>query len=172
MRDVAAIVELLNRAHLEFVAACEQIPANRWKKAPANGGWSASEVVAHLTMVEGAVWKGAREELSGRPRRHSLLQKMHIPVALTAWRGIKRKTPIPLDSELVKAREEALESYASARSRTLKFIAEQSSRNLAPYRRPHPILGSLNLYDWMRLLAYHEIRHAKQIREIGKSFQS
>ena len=171
MRDVAAIVELLNRAHLEFVETCEQIPANRWKKNPAYGGWSAGEVVAHLTMVEAVVWNGVREELSKQAQRYSLLKKMHIPVVMTAFRVIKRKNPIPLDATLVKARQEALESYSAARNRTLKFIAEQSSRDLAPYRRQHPFLGSLNLYDWMRMLAYHEMRHTKQIREIGKSFK-
>ena len=171
MRDVAAIVELLNRAHLEFLEACEQFPANRWKKSPAKGGWSAGEVVAHLTMVESYVWNAAREELSKKAPQHSLWQRMHLPVSIVAVRLAKRKTPIPLDATLVKARPEALESYSSARNRTLKFIAEQSSRNLAPYRRKHPFLGSLNLYDWLRMLAYHEMRHTKQIQEIGKSFE-
>jgi len=171
MQDVASIVELLNRAHAEFMEACEQIPANRWRKNPAKGGWSASEVVAHLTMVETAVWNGAREELSKRARRHSLLNRIHIPVVMAAYRVIKRKNPIPLDSALVKARQEALENYSAARNRTLKFIAEHSARDLSAYRKKHPFLGSLNLYDWMRSLAYHEIRHTKQIREIGKSFE-
>jgi DinB family protein len=171
LEDIAAIVELLNRAHLGFVEACERVPANRWMSNPANGGWSAGEVVAHLTMVEVAVWKGAREELSKRARRYSLLERIHLPVVMASWRVIKRKSPVPLDSTLVKARQEALETYSSARNRTLKFIAEQSSRDLAPFRRKHPFLGSLNLYDWMRMLAYHEIRHTKQILEIGKSFE-
>ena len=172
MHDVAAIVELLNRSHLAFLQACERIPENRWKKSPRKGGWSAAEVVAHVTMVESAVWNGVREELSQRPQSHSLWKKLHIPVSMSAWRAVKRKTPIPLDSALVKARDEALSGYSSIRNRTLKLIAEQASRDLAPYRRQHPFLGSLNLYDWMRVLAYHEIRHTKQIREIGKSFQS
>jgi hypothetical protein len=171
MKDVAAIVELLNRAHMELLDVCEQIPANRWKKNPASGGWSAGEVVAHLTMTETVVGNFAREELAKKVRRHSFLQKIHVPVILVAWRLAKRKTPIPLDGSLVTSRQEALESYSAARNRTLKFIAEQSSRDLAPYRRKHPFLGSLNLYDWMRMLAYHEMRHTRQIREIGKSFE-
>jgi len=171
MKDVAAIVELLNRAHLEFLEACEQFPPNRWKKNPAKGGWSAGEVAAHLTMVETTVLGFAREELTKRAKPHSLFERLHVPVVFVSWRLAKRKTPIPLDSSLVKARQEALESYSSARNRTLKFIAEQSSRDLAPFRRKHPFLGSLNLYDWMRMLAYHEMRHTKQIREIGKSFE-
>jgi hypothetical protein len=171
MKDIAAIVELLNRAHLEFQEACEQIPASRWKKTPAKGGWSAGEVVAHLIMVETAVCTGARELLSKKPARHSLFERMHIPLVFTSWRLIKRKSPVPVDPTLVKARQEALEGYSSARNRTLKFIAEQSSRNLAAYRRKHPFLGSLDMYAWMRFLAYHEMRHTKQIREIGKSFE-
>ena len=62
-------------------------------------------------------------------------------------------------------------NFSAARNHTLKFIAEHSGRNLASFRRKHPFLGSLNLYDWMRMLAYHEIRHAGQIRDIGKSFE-
>ncbi len=171
MKDVAAIIELLNRAHLEFVEACEQIPPNRWKKNPSKGGWSAGEVVVHLTMVESTVLGFVREELSKRAQPHSLIQRIHFPLVLVSRRLVKRKTPIPLDSSLIKARQEALEAYSSARNRTLKFIAEHSSRDLSPFRRKHPFLGSLNLYDWLRMLAYHEIRHTKQIREIGKSFE-
>ncbi len=171
MKDVGAIVELLNRAHLGFVEVSEQIPPSRWKKNPAKGGWSAGEVVVHLTMVETTVLGFLREELSKRPRPHSLLERIHVPVTLVSRRLVKRKSPIPLDSSLIKARQEALEAYSAARNRTLKFIAEHSSRNLAAFRRKHPFLGSLNLYDWLRMLAYHEIRHTKQIREIGKSFE-
>ena len=172
MQDVAAIVELLNRAHLGLLEVCEAFPASRWKKPPPKGGWSAGEVVAHLTMVETTVCSGVREELSKRPPRHKFWKRLHVPVVASSWRVLKRKTPIPLDSALVRARQEALEDYSAARNRTLKLIAEQSNRDLAPYRRAHPFLGSLNLYDWMRVLAYHEIRHTKQIREIGKSFHS
>src|SRR5271154_6924643 len=172
MIDTASIVELLNSAHVDMLEACEQVSAARWRKAPRKGRWSAAEVIAHLTMVESAVWSATREELSKQPRHHPLWKRLHIPVAITVMRSIKRKTPVPLDSRLVKAREEALEGYSAARRRTLKFIAEQTNRDLSSYRRPHPFLGSLNLYDWMRVLAYHEIRHTKQIREIVKSFQS
>jgi len=128
--------------------------------------------VAHLIMVETAVWTGVREELSRKPGKHPLWKRVHVPVVLTTWRGIKRKSPVPLDFSLVREREEALEGYSTARTRTLKLLAQHSSRDLGPFRRTHPFLGSLNLYDWMRVLAYHEIRHTKQIREIGKTFQT
>jgi DinB superfamily len=172
VQDVAAIVELLNQAHLGFLDACDQIPAARWRKPHAKGGWSPAEIVAHLTMVESAVWSGLREELSKRPEYHPFWECLHVPVVFTSMRLIKRKTPIPVDAQLVKPRQEGLEAFSLVRRRTLKLFAEHSNRDLATFRRRHPFLGSLNAYDWMRMLAYHEIRHTKQIQEIGKSFRT
>lgn len=172
MPETAPILALLDRAHQGLVAACAEIPTARWKTPPPRGGWSASEVLAHLTMVETTVWNGAREVLAQRPGRHPLRNRLHIPPAFTQWRLVKRNTPIPLDASLVLSREESLLGFTAARNRTLKFIAEAGTRDLRPFRRNHPFLGSLDLYDWLRLLAYHEIRHTKQLREIAKYFQS
>jgi hypothetical protein len=172
MTKVAPILALLDRAHQGLVAACAEIPPARWKTPSSGGGWSASEVLAHLTMVETAVWDGAREVLAQKPGRHPLRKRLHIPPAFSQWRLLKVKTPVPLDSALVLSRDESLQSFAAARDRTLKFIAEAGARDLRPYRRSHPFLGSLDLYDWLRVLAYHEIRHTKQLREIGKYFRT
>jgi len=172
MSEVAPILALLDRAHQGLAAACAEIPPTRWKTPPPRGGWSASEVLAHLTMVETAVWNGAREALAQKPGRHPLRKRLHIPPSFAQWRLLKRKSPLPLDAAFVLSREESLSSFAAARNRTLQFIAEVGPRDLRPFRRSHPFLGSLDLYDWLRLLAYHEIRHTKQLREIGKYFQS
>jgi len=40
-------------------------------------------------------------------------------------------------------------------------------RDLSKYRMPHPFLGILNMYEWFQLIASHEIRHSKQMREIS-----
>jgi hypothetical protein len=77
-----------------------------------------------------------------------------------------------VDAAYVLSRDESLQGFSAARNRTLRFIADSGSRDLRPFRRNHPFLGSLDLYDWLRLLAYHEIRHTKQLREIGRNFQA
>ncbi|HUK52215.1 MAG TPA: DinB family protein [Candidatus Binatia bacterium] len=172
MPKIAPILALLDRAHQGLLSACSEIPPARWKTPPPRGGWSASEVLAHLTMVEGAVWNGAREALAQKPGRHPLRKRLHIPPVVSQWRLVKRNSPIPLDGALVLSRDESLEGFTAARNRTIQFIAEVGSRDLRPFRRQHPFFGSLDLYDWLRVLAYHEIRHTKQLREIGKNFQS
>jgi hypothetical protein len=54
----------------------------------------------------------------------------------------------------------------TVRERTLAFLDETQSRNLASYRFPHPFLGMFNLYTWLELIACHQLRHAKQVHEI------
>lgn len=93
-----------------------------------------------------------------------------MPLALAAWRGEKRKSPIPLDWSLVTNRAEALSQLDAAREGTPGFMEATRDQDLGLYRFPHPFLGSLNIYDWFRMIAYHDLRHAQQIREVVETF--
>jgi hypothetical protein len=68
---------------------------------------------------------------------------------------------------LLNAKEEMLGELRAARERTLAFLEETSKRDLSAYCWPHPFLGMLNGYEWFEMIARHEIRHTKQMREIA-----
>jgi hydroxymethylpyrimidine/phosphomethylpyrimidine kinase len=42
-------------------------------------------------------------------------------------------------------------------------------RDLSKYLMPHPFLGTLNAYEWFEMIASHELRHTKQMKEIATS---
>jgi hypothetical protein len=109
--------------------------------------------------------------MESAPVHVPLLKRLHRPVAVAAWRTFKLKTPIPLDPNLVAAWPESLDQLDAARVVTLQFVEATRAQDLRAYRFPHPFLGSLNIYDWLRLLGYHELRHAKQIREVVETFR-
>jgi len=96
-----------------------------------------------------------------------MLKKIHLPLALVEARIIRRKTPLPLDPELVQEKETMLAELREVRERTLAFIDETKERNLSVYRWRHPFLGSLNMYGWFQMIAAHQVRHEKQLREIS-----
>jgi hypothetical protein len=171
MPDLAAIRAHLERCRAELAAAARAVPAEKWQQAPAPGRWSAAEVVAHVTLVEKAITDGARKLTGTEPRRFSLWQRLHPPVALTAWRGIRRQSPIPLDRSLLADRETMLARLAEGRNATFSLVDENSGRDLRRWRWKHPALGALNYYEWLRVIGYHDVRHAKQIREIVDSFR-
>jgi len=170
VQKLEPMLGLLQGSRHRIVAAAREVPVDKWRSSPGEGRWSAAEVVAHVTMVERAIVAGAKKVLQAPPKPVPLRKRLHLPVALAAWRGVKRRTPIPLDPSFVTDRPEALSLLTTAREETLSFIATAQNIDLKPYRFPHPFLGSLNVYDWFRLIAYHELRHAQQIREVVETF--
>lgn len=171
MHDVNPIVTHLKKAHAEFVAACHEIPQNRWRSSPGGSAWSASEIVAHLMQVEQAVSANAAKILREAPQPVSFWKRLHLPVSLAENRSFKAKTPVPLDAALVKEKDEMLAKFTGLREHSVALLLSNGRSDLSAYRMPHPFFGSLHFYDWFRMLAYHESRHRKQILEIVDSFR-
>ncbi len=171
MRDLAPLIARLSNARARLESAARAVPGELWRKPPRPGAWSAAEVIAHLTMVEERVTDGATRLVSGPPRPVPHWKRLHLPVWLAGWRVLRAKTPIPLDSSLVEEREAMLARLVEVRRRTLALLEEHRERELSAYRLEHPFLGSLNFYSWFEMIAHHEARHTKQIREIVEVFQ-
>jgi DinB superfamily len=165
------ILEKLAQAQSRLLSTADAVPADQWKTRPARGGWCAAEVIAHLIMVERTVLGSADRVMQDAPRHFPLLKKFHLPLAIVETRLIRRKTPIPLDPELVREKETMLAELREVRERTLAFVEETKGRDLGKYRWRHPFLGTLNMYEWFQMVACHEIRHEKQMREIANGYR-
>lgn len=171
MKNLPAILAHLENTQARVISVSGRIPIKRSRESPGSGAAAASEVVAHLAMVEPSVIKILKQLLEGPPISLPLLRRFHKPIRLAAWRIFKRKPPLPLDAHLVVERPASLEKLAATRRETLAFINDTRSRDLRAYRFPHPFLGSFIMYDWLVFLGCHELRHAKQIRKIVETFQ-
>ena len=147
MPKLEPILDKLAHAHHRLLRSADSIPAEQWRTRPARGGWCAGELIAHLIMVERAVIGSADRVLQKAPKRISPLRKFHLPLALVESRLIRRKSPIPLDAELVQEKETMLAELREVRERTLAFIDETKERDLSVYRWRHPFLGSLIYMD-------------------------
>lgn len=165
--SLQSIFNNLARAEAEFLRAAEAVPADQWKTCPAAGRWSAGELVAHLIQVERAILKNAAKVLQRPPQPRPLSKRFHFPMALVESRLIPRQTPIPLDSALLGAKDKMLAQLREVRQQTRVFMEQTAGKSLRKYHMPHPFLGTFNLLDWLQVIASHQIRHTKQLREIG-----
>jgi uncharacterized damage-inducible protein DinB len=164
--ELDSILSSMARAQTEFLSAADAVAADGWKTRPGEGKWSAAELVAHLMMVERAVLGKADRVRQRPPKRVSLLRRIHIPMALVESRWIRRKSPVPVEPEMLGDKDVMLAELRTVRGRSLAFLEETRSRNLGEYCWAHPALGTLNTYEWMQFIASHEVRHTKQMREI------
>jgi DinB superfamily len=161
------VQEKLRRAQTAFFRAADAISMDQWNCKPSAEEWSAAELVAHLVMVERAILGGADRVTQKAPKRIPFTKRFHLPMWLVESRIVRRKTPIPLDHGLISGKEEMLAELRAARERTLAFMEETKKRDLSEYRWPHAFLGMLNVYEWLEMIAAHELRHTKQIRELS-----
>jgi hypothetical protein len=167
MASLRPIFEKLGRAQQRMLRAADTIPEELWRTSPREGAWSGAEVIAHVMTIERTVIGAADRILQKHPRRIPLLKRFHLPFLLAEIRIVRLKTPIPVDTALVRGKESMLAEMREVRGRTLAFIEETKTRDLHAYRWRHPFLGSLNAYEWFSLLASHQIRHEKQMLEIA-----
>jgi hypothetical protein len=170
VRSIEPIVEKLARAQTVFFRAADTIPADKWNSKRKPAEWSAAEIVAHLIMVERAVVGGADRITQKTPKEIHFRKRFHLPLWLMEARLLRRKSPLPLDPGLLGGKEEMLAELRGARERTLAFLEETQQRDLSVYRWAHAFLGMLNVYEWFEMIASHELRHSKQIKEIAANF--
>ena len=164
---IQPLVESLAKAQRNFLSAADAVNAEDWKRQPTQGRWSAAELVAHLISVEKSVIEKADRVSQKAPRHVPLLKLFRLPMALVESRLVKRKSPIPIEAEALRPKEDMLAELREARERSLAFLEETKHRELGAYLWKHPALGMLNTYGWIQFLAAHENRHTKQMREIA-----
>jgi hypothetical protein len=168
---LSPIVLHLQASRAKLLSVAEDISDQRWRESPAPGRWSAAEVVAHVAMVEERTIYGMKRLLQSAPRPVPLRKHFHLPLAIATWRGRKVRTPIPLDAKRVCDKRESLAGLDATREATLAFIESTRGSDVSLFHFEHPFLGNLNMYEWFRTIGYHELRHAKQIRELVATFR-
>jgi DinB superfamily len=122
-------------------------------------------------MVERAILSAADQITRKSPRPFPLWKRVHAPLWLASVRLVRLKSPIPVDPALLNAKQELLGELRLTRERSSAFLAATEKRDLSAYCWRHPFLGRLNTYEWFKLIAAHQLRHTKQMKELSGSFQ-
>jgi hypothetical protein len=149
-------------------------PARRGER-PAPDRWSVAEVLEHLAMVENAVLKACARQLdaaraAGLPAESETtpilpsLPPERVADRERAWTAPDRLVPKGIDADA------AWREIEGARARLIDFVHASDGLALGQVSFPHPILGALNVYQWLLFAAGHHARHAAQIREIARQF--
>ena len=167
------LLQYLNTQHERIRAAVERVPRAKREAKTAPDRWSVAEVLEHLSIVE---------------RRIDRLIQIKIAEARASGIGVERdQSPIVgtidmdrvLDrSRRITAAEAALPTgtldadaawtaFENARAELCNTVRECDGLAIGEIVHAHPVLGPINLYQWIAFVGAHEARHAAQIFEIG-----
>src|SRR5215470_14152323 len=138
-------------------------------RAPAPGRWSVLECVEHLTVSEDYLFgQMMASHLSETPMINEKREAMIGVVGLD--RNRKMQSPdIGMPSGRFSTLAAALNHFQTTHERTIKFV-ETCHEDLRCKITSHPIIGTVNCYEMLLMIAVHPFRHAKQIEEIKAAF--
>ena len=167
------LAELLDYASIQRTLlgdAVSAVPEPLRNRRPAADVWSVAEVLEHLHRTESGVALLVTARLA-EARQAGLAQERETGSLLGSLDrfGIaegRRRVPAPrlvhptgaLDWVL------ALDRLAASREALRHAVAAGDGLALGEVVHPHPLLGSLSLYQWILFVGQHEARHAAQIR--------
>ena len=170
---VAEVIKYLDDTRSVLREAVELVPPESRDIQSSPDRWSVAQVLHHLGSIEARVGIGVTRWVAGaragglgpEVETSSVLRTVDLPAIgdrttrHTAPEGFIPPTDVDAES-----------AWASLeRSRkTLRagFIAGDGLA-LSEVIQPHPVLGPINMYQWVLFVGGHEARHTAQVREIA-----
>lgn len=143
-----------------ILKAVEGLSDEELNEKPAQGKWSAMQILDHLQLMENVIARNISKELE----RGSSKKAMKKPIQLTVSRAIKVKAPsytVPTEEFITL---EKMEEKMSASRKLLNEIYDNTEEeSLKTKSLPHPVFGKVPLIQWFPFVGLHEKRHLKQL---------
>jgi uncharacterized damage-inducible protein DinB len=136
---------------------------------PREESWSASDVLAHLAIVEERIARLVEEGVQSAKASNLGPEASDESIMSSLDRFSfaeiveKRTAPASITPTEDKSVEESIEALIGWRARLRSALLASQGVDLIAVTKPHPIAGAMNMYQWGLFVAQHEERHRVQI---------
>jgi hypothetical protein len=163
-KDKAALLKLLDDGGKAVQDAVKGVSEEMAARPPAPGKWSIIECVEHIAISEDGMFS---QTLVAQPaetppvnehREHAILSRSLDRTRAVAAPEIAN--PAGRHTTL----HAALQHFLATHERTRRFV-ETCDGDLRRQLTTHPLIGPVNCYENLLMIAMHPLRHAQQIEE-------
>ncbi|MGA9475237.1 MAG: DinB family protein [Terriglobales bacterium] len=167
-RDAA--LKSLRATHDAFLQAIAGLSEKQWTFKPAPDRWSVAEVSEHIAVAESSIFGLVQSKFMAGPptpeRRAEVKVTDEVILERVPDRSHKVQAP-----EFLKPtgrfadRAAVTKAFEDARKNTMDYV-KTTQDDLRDHFGPHPMLGTMDAYQWILLISAHSARHTKQIEEV------
>lgn len=166
----AAALTSLQATHDAFLKSIAGLSEKQWRFKPAPDRWSVAEVSEHIAVSESTLLGLVQTKFMVSPadpsKRAEAAGKDQIILERVPDRSRKAQAPEFLKPTNRWATEaELTKAFEDSRKATMDYI-RTTNDDLRDHFGPHPLLGTLDAYQWILLISAHSERHTKQIEEV------
>ena len=171
---VQEVLNYLDSQRNELRDAVDLVPTELREKQPAPARWSVAQVLDHLTMIERRVALGVKKWIAdartaGLGKETETASVLNtVPVSLITDRSRRLNAPEEVRPQTDVDAKTAWAALEQARGKLRAAFLMGDGLALGEIVQTHPVLGPINVYQWMLFVAGHEARHTAQVREIAK----
>lgn len=171
---IQEVLDYLDTTRTDLGNVIDRIPSGRRDERPAADRWSVAEILEHLAIIEnrvgemvaGAIDGGRAANLGPEIETTSILDTIdRSRIGDRSQRVTAPEIVRPLSQTDAASAWLALQQ---ARERLKAAVVSGDGLALSEIKRQHPVLGVIDLYQWMLFVGAHEARHTKQVREIAQ----
>jgi DinB superfamily len=172
------VLNYLEERRADLRAAVDSVPVEMRNKQPGADRWSVAQVLDHLTIIDRRVTKGVRKwiadaQAAGLGPETDTSSVLHtIPSERITDRSRPVEAPEMIRPSADIDAEQAWSQLVHAREELRSAFLTGDGQALTEVVQPHPVLGPINIYQWLLFSGSHEARHTLQVREIADSFKS
>jgi hypothetical protein len=172
---LAETMDYVEEKREELLQSFAGATSTRLSRRAAEDSWSDAEILDHLRMVESGVARLITKRV-GQAREAGLGEEKSTASAMPSF----DKHSAVLESVVLKSPEmvlprtdvdfkEAFAGLESSREALRAAVISANGLALGEIKHTHPVLGELDLYQWLIFVGQHEGRHRKQIDRTLKS---
>jgi len=149
----------------------DALPDTQFAMTPPIGGWSASEVYAHIFDASLLSLKALEECLEGRGANRSTPFITKVILFFGAFPpGVRFKTPKVLEGRVMVITRTAAAEMINQFEQQLAVNRLKVAQANPDVKTKHPRLGYLNASQWLRFIGIHLKHHLKQLKRVENSF--
>lgn len=174
-RRIAELISYLDQTRSRLIETANAINPSLASIRPKAGTWSAAEVMAHLAKVESGVAQMLEKSVAWA-RAHDIgpaVSEASIMASLDEHRITEAFNPLSAPEPVAPGgdtpMEDSIESLRASRERLKAALLDGADLELTRVKRPHRVLGEIDMLQWVLFVAQHEERHRAQIdRTMGE----
>jgi uncharacterized damage-inducible protein DinB len=172
------VLNYLDSERSQLFEAVKSVPTELRDQPPGPDRWSVAQVLQHLIIIEKRIGMGLTKWIGDAvagglgPELETSSVLNSLDLALIADRSRPRNAPeeVRPDGNLDAA--SAWTALEQTRAALRAGVLPGDGLALGEVIQPHPVLGPINLYQWLLFVGSHEVRHTGQVREIASKFNA
>jgi uncharacterized damage-inducible protein DinB len=172
------VLNYLDSQRAALSEAVQLVPSEMRNQKPGADRWSVAQVLEHLVIIEKRIGMGVTKWVSDAragelgPETETSSVMNTLPLDLIIDRSQRRNAPEDVQPRGEIDAASAWTALEQARATLRAGVMAGDGLALSEVIQKHPVLGPINIYQWLLFVGSHEGRHTAQIIEIATELES